>query len=396
MLGLAVALSAPSARAQAAHPAVSPHGLNQAAPPSDGVFEAPDFPPGTILVEVRDGDDKPLSGVPVTLGEAFESVAEGKHENAHNAVTGPDGVARFAALSTSLRSSFTPRVDYLGGHYALDPFRASEKQGLRVLLHVYPATSDINQSFVGMRGFVYVTLRESAIHFELLYRVFNMSRVAWVPDGVSISVPSRATGFSPKPGATRFEVDGQRLVVLGTFPPGERDLLIQFQVPSENNESELFALGVLPHVGELRVLAEAAPGVTLRVPGFEAVQRAEGPGGAPVWITRRLMNPGEGEIESVTIELAGLPVIGPERYYALFAALALAGFGVYFAVRYRKDRASRKDERERVEEAKKVLLAELDLLARARDQEVIGPQTYEATRRQIVDALARLALRRVA
>jgi len=331
--------------------------------------------------------------VSVVLGEAFESIAEGKHESSHSALTGPDGVASFPKLSTSLRSSFAPRVDFMGGTYALEAFRASDKVGLRAVLHVYPATSNINESLVGMRSFVYVTLRESALHFEMLYRVFNMSQVAWVPEGVAISLPSRVTAITPKEAPTRFEVDGQKLVLKGTFPPGERDLLVQFQIPSENNEAEVFSLGTLPHVAELRVLAEAAPGVTLRVPGFEEVQRAEGPAGAPVWITRRVMNPGEGELGAVTIELGGLPVVGPERYYALFVALLLAGSGVYFAFRYRRDQTAPQDEAARAEEAKKVLFGELERLERALQQELVGPHTYEATRRQILDALARLALR---
>jgi hypothetical protein len=387
------ALAWPGAALAQMAPSGSPHAFGQKAPPEDGIFEAPEAGPGAILVEVRDGEDKPLAGVPVTLKESFDSVGEGKHQGGHTRVTDPSGVARFDKLSTSLRTSFTPEIKFMGGDYTLEAFRASEKVGLRAILHVYPATHNIQEAVVGMRGFLYVTLRENAIHFELLYRVFNMGSQAWVPEGVSIRLPEGATGFTLGDHGARFKESGRSLTLEGTFPPGQRDVPVQFQIPSRNSESEVYSFGVLPHVAELRVLAEAAPGLTLIVPGFEPVQKADGPAGTPVWVTRRVMNPGEGELGGVAVELNGLPTIGPERYYALVFALLLASSGLYWALSYKRGKVSLGDDQKRILEAKQVLLSELDLLEKAKTQEVVGPQTYESTRRQILDALARLALR---
>lgn len=392
-------------------PTPSPHGFHETSPPVDRLIEDRLVPPGTIVVEVLDGSTTPLPGVEVELREKIETVAEGKSSSSHKKLTGPDGRVTFADLSTALSVSFEPIVHYAGGTYGLESFRASEKTGLIAKLHVYPSTQDIKEAFVGMRGFVYISLRESVFHFDVLYRVINMSRVTWLPEGVGISLPERAEAISVVPGPAGFRALERGAELTGTFPPGQHDVRVQFQIPRTNEGSEIFTLGVLPHVVELRVLSDATAGLTMSVPNFEPIQKATGPSGSPVLITRRLQQPGQSEMGTVTIELDGLPVIGPERWYAALGALGLAlgGFGIALRRRLGQSAGLRApeatptpsgahlpllldEERKQALEARQVLLDELQLLERARDQELIGPHTYESTKRQIIDALARLAL----
>jgi hypothetical protein len=140
-------------------------------------------------------------------------------------------------------------------------------------------------------------------------------------------------------------------------------------------------------VAEVRVIAETAPGMTLNVPGFEPVQEARGPEGTKVLVTRRAMTPGQGLLQTIDVQLSGLPMVGPERWYAVALAIALAAAGLWFATGpARRSQLGRSD----VRKARKLLLEDLAALEQAKQRELVGPQTYERARRDLLQALARL------
>jgi hypothetical protein len=162
---------------------------------------------------------------------------------------------------------------------------------------------------------------------------------------------------------------------------------MNFRLPAGRSESESFPFTLPPNVAELRVITEYAPGMSLNVAGFEPVQEARGPEGTRVLITRRMAPPGEQALSSLTVELTGLPTIGPERWYAVGAATLLALSGLWFARRTRKGEKPNSGE---VRQARRLLLGDLGALEAARAQGEIGPETYERARRELVLALARL------
>lgn len=405
-------MAAPNPHAQNPHgPSPNPHGaptglpsrprapseFHEAPPPADGLIDDPS-PPGTLVIETLDGDNAGIAGVAVELVTTYETIAEGKRETILKGVSGPDGRIVFGGLKTGLHSSYAILAPFQGASYQTNPFRLPDANGLRAQVHVYPAVQNIEDTFIGMRSVVYVQLRESAFHFEILYRIFNMSRVAWVPKDVSITLPERSEGFTPSTEPTQLRVDesGKRAFLEGTFPPGSTDLRINFQVPSRNQEHEAFSLGALPHVADLRVIAEKTKTLTMQVPGFDFSGTDVGPAGTDVLFARKTLGANASELGSLTIELGGLPVTGPERWYAVGLALALAAAGFAGLRRRRTDPAAPRslsaEERAQAEEARDVLIAELSLLEKAKRTDLVGPRTYESTRKELMDALARLAL----
>ncbi|OQX68689.1 MAG: hypothetical protein B6A08_09165 [Sorangiineae bacterium NIC37A_2] len=379
------------------HAGVGPSSFHQTPPPEDELLED-DSPTGTLIVETLNGLNQPVAEVVVELVVTFETVAEGRQETVHRATSGPDGRVIFPNLKTGLHSSYAIVADYFGAVFHTKSFRMPEKNGLRAQVHVYPGVTNIEDTFVGMRNIIYVQLRESAFHFEVLYRIFNMSRAAWVPKDVFIVLPERATGFTPSKAPQRFRVDedGRRAYLEGTFGPGQTDLTLTFQIPSRNEEREVFRIGSLPHTADLRVITEKTKNLTMTVPGFDFTGSDVGPSGAPVLFARKSLGSAGREIGDVTIELGGLPVTGPERWYAVFAAILVALGGLWGLKRRSADKTPGRvlsdEERAQAEEARNVLLNELQLLEKAKESELVGPRTYEATKKDLVDALARIAL----
>src|SRR5688572_17074266 len=95
----------------------------------------------------------------------------------------------------------------------------------------------------------------------------------------------------------------------------------------------------------------------------------------------------EAPLRSIRITLSEIPTPGMAREIASGIAAIAVALGISFVVRDRRHEAGsqkkeRKAERER-------LLAELEELERAHRAGDVGPRTYEAARRELIDALAR-------
>ncbi|HSC86861.1 MAG TPA: hypothetical protein VLC09_06300 [Polyangiaceae bacterium] len=365
-------------------------GLHAEGPAEDLSILDPSLPRGQFVIELVDASEQPLPGIVVEVTSQLESIAQGKSQDRLEQRTDASGRATFSDLAESLRTSHAVRVVHQGARYELEPFRMTEKGGHRARLHVYPVTHDLREAFVGLRGFVFIEQHDGQFAFDLAFRVINLSQTTWVPKDVFVSLPEAATPLEL--GRDRLEsgffAAGNRVELVGSYPPGQHDVRLQFQIPTRNRERESFELGLLPHLVELRVLAQRTPGLRLSIPGFDDSQTVQGPDGKAMLVARRLMQPGQNELREVRIDLSGLPVPGPGRWIACGLAGLMALGGLYWALRSRRaggqellvDRA----------EARRILLDELVALEQAWSARTIGPQTYEQARRELLQALARL------
>jgi hypothetical protein len=396
---IAAALATPSvgfAQAQpmpAGHPAVGgPAAPN--APEQDALVSAPELPPGTILVKLVNANGDPLSNTEVTLGVQFQKIAEGEQKTERHAKTDLGGMARFDGLTTG--SDYSYRISSRSGpaEYSSDQMQLKSEGGMMSLLHVYPVTRNPGEANVGAIGYVYCETRDDVFQFEVLLRYGNRSGITWVPENARMSLPSGFKAFKAGEAVTdvRFEEDpGHGVKLNGTFSPGEQSVSFRFQVPRKAETSASFQFGLPPHVGEIRFIAEAAPGMEIDVQGFEKPQTDVSQTGQRLLVTRRVAVRGEGSgLASFTASLAGIPTPGSGRWIAVLIATLLAGLGVA-AFRGKLGDETHADLQERdAERARRVLLDELVELTRARREQRIGPSTYESARRALVEALARI------
>jgi len=368
------------------------HGRMMAGAGRNADASAPDptLAPQTIVVRVVDGSTQlPAAGSTVELVTLVQNIQQGDSKTASTKVVGPDGVVTFSGLDTSIRNSYAVRVKNAGANYEIPAFRLV-KTGHSVLIHVYPVTSNLREAFVGFRGLTYVQMREDNALITVMYRVLNMSHRTFLPQGLTLDLPEDASALDveTKTGDAGFEKTEHGVRVVGTYPPGSRDLQFSFQLKNHNQSDLGWTMSVPPHLAEQRILVEEIPGMELRVPGFAPAEATEGPDGKKVLFAQRVMRPGESELQQLRIELSGLPVIGPGRWIATALAAVIGIFGLGLALLRRSGKPNEEDDQRLI--AQRVLLQEIQLLERAHAQDQVGPRTYEQTRREIMMALARL------
>jgi hypothetical protein len=371
------------------HPGATPE------PPQDRTSPAPDLRAGTIEVHLHDEKDQPIVGMGVRLGVMKQDVAEGDSRSEETGTTDGRGVVTFGGLSNGSAYSYRVTASKDGGSFATEPIRLGETAGERVLLHVFPVTRDLRSALVGMRAVVFVQPREDVFHIETNFQVLNIGAQAWVPQGVHVALPSGAKAFraSESMSDTRFERPGSGDVELaGTFSPGQREVGYQFQLDNDHESRRTLRIGLPPHVAELRVVAEGARGMLLSAEGFPDAEPMQGQDGSRLLVTGRRLSRGDPALDSIVITLDNLPVPSAGRWYAVAIAGALAALGLASALRRNKPEEKRRgsvDENE-ITEAEQLVLEELVSLEKLRREERIGPRTYEETRVELLDALARL------
>ena len=368
-------------------------------PPQDRVAPAPDLRPGTIEVHVRDGQAAPASRIPIRLGILHSDVGQGDTKSEIGGTTDDQGVAVFRGLEVGTAFSYRVTVARGPATFAAEPVRLDPNGGQRVLLHIYPIVRDIREALVGMRGVVFVQARDDVFHIEANFQVLNIGNVAWVPENVAIALPEGAKAFRPadEMSDTRAEkTPSGKLKIVGTFSPGTHEVGFQFQLDNPHDRSKSLRIDLPPHVAELRVVAEGARGMVLHVDGFADAEPTQGQDGSHLLVTGKHLVRGEAPLESLDITLENLPVPSNGRWYAVGIALLLAGLGLFQMLRQNPSPARKLARLEEAEEAEGLVLAELVQLEKLRKAERIGPRTYEETRLELLDALARLDIRAAA
>ncbi len=359
--------------------------------PPDPEQEDPMLPPGTIAIRILDAQGNPVPHAPITLGILKNSVAKGESREKVVREADANGLFVFSGLTVGSGIAYrvtSPRGD---GTFAAMPFNLPTARGMKVTLHVYDVSSNIADARIVFQAALYVEVKDDRVQFEELFAVFNFGKVAWVPPpDLLIPLPAEYTAFSAQQEMSDTGADalaGKGIKLHGTFGPGRHDVTFRWQLPYDGASELAVDVGLPPHVATSRVVAAAAPGMTMSVDGFPAAQTAPEGGGQRVLQTERQIQPNDAPLRTVHVRLKDLPTAGPAR----FVATGIAGVGVLAGLAFAFGRAgagpgaSKKPRRRE----RALLLVELEDLERAHAAGEIGPKTYERARREIIDALAR-------
>jgi hypothetical protein len=361
-------------------------------PPPDGSQDDPTLPVGTLVVSLRDSQDRPIPHAKFSLSELFNTVAKGeKPERITEREVGDDGTARIDNLTVGTSTTYRVSSARAGGHYGIARFPLNDKTGKRAVLHVFDTSSNIEELSAGMQGVVYVSLKEDVIQVEQLISVFNLGEVAWVPD-VAFKLPAGFKAFNKQESTNEArleEVKDHGAALRGTYGPGRNDMDFRYQVPLDGNEKQTILVELPPRVAQMRVMAESSRSMALKVASFPDPQKVSREG-KRLLVTERQFARSESGAQMVEITLTGLPVQGPGRWIAVLLAIVAGVSGIVYVVRHRDEGEIDDDTRTDLIEAREALLSEMVALERAHASGEIGPKTYARVRASLLDALARI------
>jgi len=355
----------------------------------------PTLDPGTISATIVTDQGMPLGAQQVRLGVMFQKIAEGESRSEKFAQTDAQGTVQFTGLTRGSEYAYRVTVQVGSANYQTAPFNLKPDMGQRVLLRVFPSTSDAERAAFGMRGYLYVETRDDVFQCEALFRVFNVGQIAWVPKDVVIQLPKGFKAFKAQEGMTdvRFEeVEGTGARLKGTFPPGQSEASFRFQIPKSNEDSLIFRMSVPPHVAEMRVIAEASSTMNLGVDGFQPPVATANQNGQRVLVSVKQLRERNEELKDFTATITGIPTPGSGRWFALAIAGCMAIGGVFAARGAFDATPGTGDAIADKKRARELLLRELEALEWARREERIGPRSYQQSRVALIDAIARLGL----
>jgi hypothetical protein len=331
----------------------------------------------------------------VRLGIMFQKIAEGESRSEKFAQADSQGNVQFTGLARGSDYAYRVTVQVGSANYQTSPFNLKQDMGQRVVLHVFPATSDSERAAFGMRGYLYIETRDELFQCEALFRVFNVGQNTWVPKDVVIQLPKGFKAFKAQEGMTDVhfeEVEGVGARLKGTFPPGQAEASFRFQLPKSNEDSLVFRMSVPPHVAEMRVIAEASSTMNLGVDGFQPPVPTANQNGQRVLVSVKQLRERNEELKDFTVTLSGIPTPGPGRWFALAIAGCMAIGGVFAARGAFDASGGAPDAAADKKRARELLLRELEGLELARREERIGPRSYQQSRVALIDAIARLGL----
>jgi hypothetical protein len=357
-------------------------------PPPDTNEEDPRLAPGNLQITILDPDNVALPGTPVTLGILHNSVAKGESREHKLGVADGNGGVSFAGLTTGSGIAYRVSVVKDGATFWATPFALPQDKGIRVTLHVYPVTHDVQKALVVTQAIVYAELKDDRVQVEQAITFFNLGKTAWVPDNLVIGLPPGFTALTSQQGMGGEGIDPvekQGAKIRGTFGPGQHTVDFRWQLPYDNEPKVEFDESLPPNVAIARAMAAASQEMRLVVDGFPEAQARFGENGERILVTERQMRRDEAPLTRVHVELRDIPTPGPARYIAT----VLAGLGVLAGVGFAFSSRKTGDAPSEAKEQRARLLAELEELERAHAAGDVGPKTYERARRDLIDAIAR-------
>lgn len=288
------------------------------AQPSDAVAV------GSIRVKVFDAREQPVPGATLQLG----TMSQDSGRTTTPGKTGPDGTYVFSNLVGD-KIAYRVNVLHQGAKYSSTPFRLPPDRGFDVIVRQLDTTKDAREVVLYV-GATSVELKDERLRIVQQARLVNIGAKTYVfpEEGTLLRFPKDAMAFQAEEVMTdqhMREAKGEGMRITGSLPPGEVTLTWGFDVPQSETTAE-FTFDLPWVTFAYRVLADAAPGMTLQVDDMPAPETHEDRG-RRLLVTEVVKRVGEAPLRSVHIKIAGIPGPGPLRFIAVGLALCVLALG---------------------------------------------------------------------
>jgi len=355
------------------------------------------LPTGTLVVRLRDENDKPIADHPVVLGmvnkQGGVDVRRGKSD--------AGGEARFTGLTVGKQTGYAAVIDWHGLRLNTSPFAMPEASGAAATIRALPRTGDPSVVTIGAGGRIVLEMHEDALQVLELLPLENNSDKMFDPGPGAFEIPL-PKGFT---GAQAMADNQRRLDVRQNHGVAAHGPIVPkaLRLPTEasDRENEVAFGFVLPYHGDTHEFVQPAPNgigsVTLIIDQKLRTLGATGPGvgarreqlfgGRKYWA---IPIAGVSRGGALTFTLTGLPSNeGPGQIVAGVLALALILAAIVFARRpgsgARGPHRTATEERKRLVDRRETLFAELVSLERAARTGAGAPRDEQ--RRQLVGRL---------
>lgn len=357
---------------------------NMFQPPPDTSDEDPTLPAGTLVVDVKDADNRPIPNVPLVLTTLHQSVAKGQSKDNRPIQADANGRVRIDGLEIGSAVSYWVK-DVVGpATFASIPAQLNASRGVHAVVHAYAVTQSLETAVIVVQGVIYFEVKDDRVQVEEAMTFFNFGKTAWVPDNFIIKLPKEFTALTSQAQMSDQGIDAVDKVgakIRGTFAPGRHDLDFRWQLPYDGEKDLALDVPLPPHIAIMRVMAAAGHDTKLEVDGFPEAQKRTDRQGQKVLITEKQVSRTE-PLTHVKVAIRGLLTQGPGRYYASGLALMAILTGIFMGV------GPRTRSKTGAKPARAAILKELLELERAHRKGDVGPKTYERARRELVDAIA--------
>jgi hypothetical protein len=343
-------------------------------------------PAGSVRVRVVDEAERPVAGADLQLG----IMAQEKGRTSLAAKSGGDGSHLFDSLATGDKQAYRVNVLYQGAKYSSTPFRLPTDRGYDVTIRRLDVTHD-NHDVVLYVGATSIELKDERLKIVQQARLVNIGTKTFVfpAAGELVKLPSEAVAFQTEEVMTDQHVKedkGKGARITGSIPPGEVTLTWGFDLPQDGTSADLTF--DLPWVTfAYRVLADAAPGMTLEVDGMPAPELHED-NGRHFYVTEVVKRVGDAPMRALHIHLRGIPGPGPLRFIATALALLILGVGVYAARRTGSQQRAAASPLRDLARQRELLMERAAELEAERARGDIGPEFHATALRDLEDELA--------
>jgi hypothetical protein len=370
-----------------------PHAGTEGAPPlarrpMATAEPSENLPAGSVRVRVLDADDRPVPNANLQLG----TMTAQSGRSATPAKTGADGTYTFVDQPIGEKQAYRVNVLYQGAKYSSMPFRLPPDRGYDVMIRRLDTTSS-TRDVVLYVGATSLELKDERLKIVQQARIVNIGSQTYVfpEDGLLVKLPD-AEVFQAEDVMTDQhlrEDKGKGMRISGSIPPGEVTLTWGFDVLQSGSEAN-FSFDLPWVTFAYRVLADAAPGMTLEVDGMPPAE-LHADNGRRFLVTEIVKRVGEPPLRKVQIHLKNIPGPGPLRYVAVGVALLLVIGGVWLV------RASESGRRATpaatiatrdLEQEKARLLQRARALEQERERGDIGPEFHQEALQDLEEQLA--------
>ncbi len=343
-------------------------------------------PPGTITIEVVDDKDQPVADADVIL--AIRRREDAAARDKLPARTDATGTHVFRDRTTGVGMAYRVNVPYQGATFNSPPFQMPAEHGMRVRVRRSAVTTRTGTLAQEM-GIVAIQFRENRAHITVQARLVNVGNQTFVfpGEGWLVALPKDYSGFNSPPSMTDIRVSGspEGARVFGSIAPGAQQIGFEFDIPVRG-ATLAFTLPVPWRTFGIRVVSDGSSGMQLHVDKLPAARQVR-EAGLSYLVAERPPDVNAEPLMAVRVAVHGIPTPGPWRWIASLAAALLVIGAVATHLRS-------KDNAEAVANGKAFAAQQIEEQLMALEKELadarVGPETYTANRKKLIESLARV------